>query len=350
MSSPNRRFSIILALTVLGLALSLWLELVHYRAFAVPSDSSFCSVGERLDCNSVALSSYSVVFGVPLPILGAAAFLSMGLAALRRSKWLLPLSAAGALASIALLAIELFAIGAVCLLCEAVHVVSLVLFALVWRQRRELFETLSQRDGALLVFAPAIGGVLAIALFLPPYWGVFNWRGDVPFATGRTAEGYPWIGASEPKLVVEEFTDYSCPHCKAASSLSLKRLAKHPSDIRIVRRQHPRMKCPESQLLNCTLVRVAYCAELEGKFWQMDRWLFEHGAAKNQVDLGDAAEDVGLDRAELSRCVERPDLQKRADAEARAASKLRIIETPTYRVGTKRLTPKEVDVLLRNPG
>jgi uncharacterized membrane protein len=350
MPSPNRRFSIILALTVLGLVLSLWLELVHYRAFAVPSDSSFCSVGERLDCNSVALSRYSVVLGVPLPILGAAGFLSMAIAALRRSKWLLPLSAVAALASVALLAIELFAIGAVCLLCEAVHVVALVTFALVWRQRSELVDPFAQREGALLVFAPALGGVLAVALFLPPYWGVFNWRGAVPFATGHTAEGYPWIGAREPKLVVEEFTDYSCPHCKAASSLSLKRLAKRPSDIRIVRRQHPRMQCPEGQLLNCTMVRVAYCAELQGKFWQMDRWLFEHGAAKNEVDLAEAAKDVGLDEAALSECVKRLDLQKRADAEARAAFKLRIIETPMYRVGTKRMSPKEVDVLLRNPG
>jgi protein-disulfide isomerase len=97
-------------------------------------------------------------------------------------------------------------------------------------------------------------------------------------------------------------------------------------------------------------VRVAYCAELEGKFWQMDRWLFEHGAGKNEVDLADAAEDVGLDEAALTACMKRPDLQKRADTEARAATKLRIIETPTYRVGTKRLSPKEVDVLLRNPG
>ncbi len=41
----------------LGLALSIWLEVVHYRAYTAPLSSTFCSVGERLDCASVALSA-----------------------------------------------------------------------------------------------------------------------------------------------------------------------------------------------------------------------------------------------------------------------------------------------------
>lgn len=338
----------VLVLSIVGLGLSLWLELVHYRAFALPADSSFCSAGQRFDCGSVALSAYSVVLGVPLPIWGAAGFITIAIAELRRSKWLLPLSGFAALASLVLLGVELVAVGAVCVLCEAVHVVALLGFAVALRRRSQLEEPL-MHEGALLVFGPALGILLGAALFLKPYWGVFNWRGAVPFPTGRTTEGYPWIGAREPSLVVEEFTDYSCPHCKAASSLSLKRLAEHQSAIRIVRRQHPRMRCPSDGLLSCQMVRVAYCAEEAGKFWQMDRWLFQHGAGKNEIDVDAAAKDVGLDASALKSCVDRADLQARADREARAAFKLRIIETPTYRIGSKRLGLKEVDAYLRNP-
>jgi uncharacterized membrane protein len=349
MARSLRKPSLVLVLAVLGLLLSIGLEIVHYRSFAVPSDSSFCSVGQRLDCTSVALSAYSVMLGVPLPIWGIAGFLAIAVAEVLRSKWLLPLSGFAALASLVLLGVELVAIGAVCLLCEGVHIVALAGFVAAFRRRDQLREPLTAHESALLVFGPAAGILLGAALFLKPYWGVFNWRGAVPFATGRTTEGYPWIGAEKPSLVVEEFTDYSCPHCKAASSLSLKHLAEHPSAIRIVRRQHPRMHCPSEGLLSCQMVRVAYCADLAGKFWQMDRWLFQHGAGKNEIDVEAAAKDVGLDAAALMGCVARTDLQARADREARAAFKLRIIETPTYRIGSKRLSLKEIDAYLRNP-
>ena len=67
-------------------------------------------------------------------------------------------------------------------------------------------------------------------LFQQPYWGAFGWKGDVPFPHGKTAEGYPWIGAENPKLVLNEFTDYACPHCKVASTQTLKSLAAHPKE------------------------------------------------------------------------------------------------------------------------
>lgn len=333
----------------LGLLLSLWLELVHYRAYTAPTASSFCSVGEKLDCASVALSRYSVVLGVPLPIWGVAGFLALLVAAWRRSPWLLPLAGLATVSSVALLGVELFAIGSVCLLCEGVHLACVALLVLAWQRRQSNVGALRDLEGALLVFGPAVGLLLVAALFQRPYWGIFGWKGDLPFAQGKTEEGYPWIGAEQPELVVHQFTDYSCPHCKAASNQLLRALAERPQALRVVRRQFARLPCPIGVSTSCQMVRVAYCAEQQGKFWQADRWLFEHGVGRSDVDLAEVARDVGLDVDGLRKCVVSDDTYRRAEAEARLARQKNIPGTPYYIVGNQLLSPQELSSRLAKP-
>src|SRR5438034_9587370 len=136
MTAMSRRLPALLA--AVGLLSSVALEVVHVRAYLDPSASSFCSAGARFDCATVALSRLSVVGGVPVPVWGILGFSAMLIAALRRSGWLLPLSAIAAVASVILLGAELVAIHSVCLLCEAVHVVSFALFYVAFRDRAGL--------------------------------------------------------------------------------------------------------------------------------------------------------------------------------------------------------------------
>ncbi|HEX6275758.1 MAG TPA: vitamin K epoxide reductase family protein [Polyangiaceae bacterium] len=334
-----------LVLAALGLALSVALAVLHARAYLEPSAETFCAVGGALDCTSVALSRYSVLLGVPVPLWGALGFLAILVAAIRRSRWLLPLSAIAAIASVALLVVELVAIGALCLLCEGVHLVSFALVALAWRERARFTSSFANRDDLALVFAPPAGLAVALFLFVPRYWVVFGWKGDVPFAQGKTAEGYPWLGAEHPKVTVEEFTDYQCPHCRVASARSLKRLAENPS-LRLVRRQFPRVRCRAGRDNLCQSVRIAYCAGEQGRFWHADRWLFEHAPVTARLDLARAAGDIGLDLDKLRACVTRSDIYERAVAESELAKKKRFPGTPYYVVGDKRTAEEGLSKLL----
>jgi uncharacterized membrane protein len=331
----------LLGLAGAGLALSLVLELLHFRAYQAPGASSFCSVGQQLDCTTVALSHWSVLLGLPVPLWGALGFLAIELAAYHRSAWLVPLSLAAAVASLGLLGLELLAVGSLCLLCEGVHLVAFALAWLAWKDRQGL-APLGDRDTSALVLLPPVGLMLGLLLFVPPYFRSVTWKGEVPFPTGVTSEGYPWIGAKDPKLTVEEFTDYSCSHCRLASAWTLKRLGARPQAIRIVRRQYPRMDC--TQHGSCVLVRMAYCAGEQGRFWQMDRWLFEHGLRAAKVDV--AAKDVGVDAAHLAACMERPDIYEKAEAEATYAVKHKLTLTPSYVVAGKRVKTDAVDRML----
>ena len=343
--AANRDRRPFFALGALGLALSLVLEVFHARAYLVPTASAFCALGERLDCTSVALSRFSEILGVPVPLWGALGFVAILVAAYRRSRWLLVLTGVAALASLALLAVEVVVIGALCLLCEAVHLVSFVLFWLAWRKRAGFTSSFGNRDDLSLVFGPALGLFVALSLFVPKYFVVFGWKGDLPFPQGKTADGSAWIGAEKPVVVLEEFTDYQCPHCRVASSRTLRRLAAHPSSLRLVRRQHPRVRCRAGVNDLCLPLRVAYCADEQGKFWQADRWLFEH-AWEGLVDLRSVASDVRLDHEKLAACVVRADIYERAVHDAEQARKKRFPGTPYYVVGTQRAPEQGLAKLL----
>lgn len=332
-----------LALAALGFALSALLEYVHVTAYGAPGATSFCGAGPKLDCTSVALSRYSVALGLPLPIWGLLGFLALGLAAWLRSAWLVPLAFAAALGSLALIGVELARLGTLCLLCEGVHAVCLALAFVAWRSRHTLVP-LRDTEAAALVLLPSLGAMVALVVFLPPYWRVVGFRGALPFAEGVTPDGAHWIGAANPKLTVEEYTDYLCPHCRVASAWTLHRLAARPDDVRLVRRQQPAVRC-STLPGSCDRLRFAYCGEEQGHFWQTDRWLFAHGEDRH-VDPGAAANELGLDVPRFESCVERPDTYARAEREAAAAVTRRFLGTPTYVVNGRRIPPATIDRLL----
>jgi len=331
------------ALAAVGFFLSALLEYLHVKAYATPGATSFCSAGPELDCTSVALSRYAIALGLPLPIWGLLGFAALGLAAWLGSAWLIPLAFAAALASLALLGVELVAVHTLCLLCEGVHAVCLALAVVAWQSRRTL-TPLRDRDAAALVLLPPTGAMIALLLFLPPYFRVVSFRGELPFAEGVTDDGAHWIGATKPKLTLEEYTDYLCPHCRAASEWTLHRLAARPNDIRVVRRQQPAVRC-STLPGSCDRLRFAYCGEEQARFWQTDRWLFAHGEERT-VDAAAAARELGLDVDRFKSCVERPETYARAEREATAAVGRRFIGTPTYVVNGKRIPPATVDRFL----
>jgi uncharacterized membrane protein len=331
-------------LAVAGLILSAVLEYVHVQTYLDVTADSFCTVGSGLDCHSVALSRFSVLLGVPLPLWGIVGFVAMATAAWRRSVLLLPLAAFATLASIALLVEEVVHVGAVCLLCEGVHLVCLALLVIAWRMPN---KAPIDRDDAvgILVIPAAIW--LGARILIPPYWVFVLWTSGPPVPTGVTEDGHPWIGSEDPDVTVHEFVDYACPHCAVASNRSRMAVVQH-DNLRVVRRQQPRMRCAAEIPSSCLYVRAAACAQQQGKFWEMDSWLFAHAAGKALLDVMPATKDVGLDDVAFSRCLTAPETYEAAEALSKPSRKMRIIDTPTYMIDGQgdKLTPKQLQAIL----
>jgi uncharacterized membrane protein len=110
------------------------LTYAHYHGATVLA----CPDRGIVNCAKVTTSSYSVIAGVPVAVIGLAYFAVMVVLELPWS-WRLPLAglrglrlaaaAAGAAMAIWLVYVELFRLDAICLYCTAVHGLALALFA-----------------------------------------------------------------------------------------------------------------------------------------------------------------------------------------------------------------------------
>ena len=125
-----------LALTVVGLGVSVYLTVEHFTNNATLA----CSIGGVVDCAKVTTSAWSTFMGIPVALLGLVFFLVLlplvwpstwrsrvGWLDAARLGWL----TVGLGMVLYLVWAELYRIHAICLWCTAVHVVTFLLWVLV---------------------------------------------------------------------------------------------------------------------------------------------------------------------------------------------------------------------------
>jgi uncharacterized membrane protein len=125
-----------LVLCLLGLAVSAYLTYEHFSS----STSLACPDNGAINCLKVTTSSYSKVLGIPVALIGLLFY--AGMTALcsppawaAANPWVGRLrllgSVSGVVFMVYLVWAELFRVDAICLWCTAVHVLTVLLFALL---------------------------------------------------------------------------------------------------------------------------------------------------------------------------------------------------------------------------
>jgi uncharacterized membrane protein len=127
------------AAAAVGLAVSVYLGVEHFTSPAILA----CPADQLIDCRRVTSSAQSLVFGVPVALLGVAFFAAMvglTLPVAWRSRrpavrWLRPILAGTGVAFVLYLLYlryaELFVIDAICLWCTVVHVAAFIMSAAI---------------------------------------------------------------------------------------------------------------------------------------------------------------------------------------------------------------------------
>jgi uncharacterized membrane protein len=119
-----------------GLGVSIYLTIAHYNTALTLA----CPATSTINCEKVTTSPQSIVFGIPVAVLGLAFYVFLAVA---NSPWAWrvtwpPLRWAriasivvGIVFVLYLIYTELFTIGAICLWCTSVHVITFALFVLI---------------------------------------------------------------------------------------------------------------------------------------------------------------------------------------------------------------------------
>ncbi|MFN7951838.1 MAG: thioredoxin domain-containing protein [bacterium] len=349
-------------LAVIGLGLASYLTFRHFAA--AHGGRSVCSLNLKLNCDVVNTSEYAELVGIPISALGAAFYLAiLGLSAfsLAARPSLVPsllshltVFATGSVAySVFLAGVSHFVIRHWCLFCIGLYAVNVGLLvtaavgagipiadqlAIVrndWaaiRSKRWLFASLV---AAAVVLVGAVATATVIRdqrrATLVSEWAALEpapivLRGDEPSR-----------GAADAPIVIVDYFDFLCPHCKKAAQVLERVVREFPGEVRLVLKHVP-LDSACNPWANphpgaCQAAAAALCAGKQGHYWEMHDWLFLDQAEiddKNVVaKVADLTSRIGLDRAALDACVADPATMEQVRREVREGiAELRIDSTP----------------------
>lgn len=115
----------------------------------------------------------------------------------------------------------------------------------------------------------------------------------------------PSLGPANAPVTIVVWSDFECPHCKHVVPIVERIQEAHPKDVRLVHKFYPIPRHTNAKIA----ARAAWAAQQQGKYWEMERLIFE-----NQKNLGEQtilgfAASLGLNMERL-----------KADMESEAAT------------------------------
>src|SRR5215207_6577774 len=277
MSALARKLLLLFAL--LGLGASAAATYVHYNLIHNPDYSSFCDINATVSCKAAYLSRYGSIGGVPVAVGGIVFFgwvLLMLWGAAGKSRIrdsALAYIFAGstlALAVVLYLAYaSFFVLKEVCPLCVATYIAVIGVFIISGGASSVPMSSLPKRlltDMRVLVATP-LAIVIALLFVAGTAWGVSAFPREserpavaaaavpsAPLSAEQQGELERWW-AMQPaspnfpypndgaKVLIVEFADFQCPHCKqmyATYKPILDRmLAQHPKDVKFIFKTWP---------------------------------------------------------------------------------------------------------------
>jgi uncharacterized membrane protein len=324
---------LLVAFSLLGLGASVAATYVHYNLIENPDYSSFCDFNATVTCKAAYLSRYGSVFGVPVAVGGVLFFTWVLLMVWgARGKSSIKDSApayifAGSTLSLAVVLYlayaSFFILKEVCPLCVATYVAVVGVFIVSGGASSVPMSSLPSRvlrDMRVLVATP-LALVVALLFVAGASWGmtVFPRESDRPQAKpiptltdDQKAELARWWdlqpkSANFPfdnngaKVLVVEFADFQCPHCRDAY-FGLKpvfdKYTANPKDVALIFRTWPlNSNCnaavPAANFpASCDASALYVMARQKGTGDALKDWFFVHQPELSPDTVRKAAADV----------------------------------------------------------
>ena len=353
-------------LSLVGLAIAAMIARTHEQINA--GLATGCTINEQVDCIPVLSSSYAYLFGMPVAWWAIAAYAAMAAGALivmttgsatrrRQVANLLLIAASGAILFSAYLAfIAFFVLGHVCPQCAGLYVVNLLLLAsTAWLASATQSSTRDQQ--AWRARLPLIGGGVA-AMLVVVIASVF-WKGLTSAEALTAAEvcqrdpdfcakyknlpvvpldlpGGHLKGSADAPVTIVEFSDFECGHCKLAYEGLKQTLPMYGKDVQVRFHHYPLDAACNTGIpaggghkFACLAAMAAECAAAQGKFWEYHDTLFDNQPSFSRDELLGYADDLGLDRARFTACLDSDAPRAAIRQDVASGTKLGVESTPT---------------------
>lgn len=367
---------------VLSVSAHLYLALHYYPLkFGFATGQSLCNLNAKFDCDAVSASSFSALLGIPLAAWGAVFYLVLFMLILmswlewtdhpeRLKRWTVLLAGAGFAASVVMGGISVTMMHNYCIVCMGLYALSLIIFVSVLGLLREPFAA-GLKEDLPLMWSESRGLLISIAVipllafFVHKIFSQNLGEDDIVRKTNESVAEWQRAKKMEfvakPSLVmgpaidqavmiISEFADFRCSHCKHASYTLHAFMKAHP-DVRFEFYSFPldgacNEKITSSSGLSCRLAGAVYCAEKDGKGWSMHDLIYAKQDAINgfqtagEIDglLAKEISPLGLNWESVQRCIEQPETSDAIKAQAKQGHLVEVQGTPTIFANGKMLT------------
>lgn len=137
--------------------------------------------------------------------------------------------------------------------------------------------------------------------------------------------GSPALGADSPAVTVVEWADFQCPHCAMITPMLRELVEKRSDSVRLVFKHYPLSGHPNAH----KAARAAVAAQAQGKFWEMEKALFEgQSAGLEEPQITKIARELGLDMKRFEADCKSEKTADLVAADRKQADKLGLSGTP----------------------
>ena len=139
-------------------------------------------------------------------------------------------------------------------------------------------------------------------------------------------------GDPKAPVTIVEFSDYQCPYCRKFHNEILPQIQEEyisKGKVRYIFRDFPLSF--HKQAVPAAI--AANCAGEQGKYWEMNNFLFANPGKLSTAKIIPEAESLGLDKAKFEACVNDDSKKAEVDADFKAGKKYGVRGTPSLFIG-----------------
>jgi protein-disulfide isomerase len=130
-------------------------------------------------------------------------------------------------------------------------------------------------------------------------------------------------GADDAKVVMVEYSSFSCGYCKKVRTTIDQILTNYPNDVKMVYKHFNRGGTDSKT------AQAAECSGDQDKFWEMHDLIFDKGS---QGDLVGYAQEIGIDVDKFSECLDSGKYSAKVTADTNEARSFGIGGTPGFMI------------------